>query len=123
MRQEPEEIKNAIIESSIITTKERGFLDAWIYVKYQGGGQGFGGYALYLPKSYSHHSIESVAGHFIFRSMEIAGVDEWDKMTGKAIRVKGSCSHISAIGHIINDDWFCPTTDFEELKRRRNETI
>lgn len=82
------EIRNAVIESAVINDADRGMLTAWLHLDYGGSGQGFGGFALYLPKSYSHHAINSVAGHFIWRCMEIAGVDSWDKLKGKTIRVK-----------------------------------
>ena len=112
------EIKNAIIEKAEITTGDRGFLDAWLSLDYGGMKQGFGGFALYLPKSYSHHSILSVAGHHIFRIMEIAGVEEWSKLPGRTIRVDGTWSSINRIGHIVKDDWFSPSVDFapEKLK-------
>lgn len=108
------QIQNAVIESATITTGERGFLDAWLQLDYGGSGQGFGGYVLYLPKSFSHHKLESVAGHFIYRVMEIAGVTKWEDLKGKTIRVRGTYSGIQAIGHIVKDDWFCPSEDFEK---------
>ncbi|MCK8211874.1 hypothetical protein LW979_17710, partial [Erwinia amylovora] len=79
---------------------------------YGGSGQGFGGYVLYLPKSYSHHELKSVAGHFIFRLLEVAGVDSCDKLKGRTIRVKCEHSKVHAIGHIVRDDWFNPSEDF-----------
>ena len=106
------EIKNAVIESAKITSDEHGSLSAWITCNYGGSGQGFGGYALYLPKSFAHHELYSVAGHFIFRVMEIAGVTEWGKLTGKTIRVKADFASIYAIGHIVKNDWFDPKIDF-----------
>jgi hypothetical protein len=109
------EIRNAIISSVSIDTGDRGLLTAWLHLDYGGSGQGFGGYALYLPKSYSHHNLESVAGHFIFRCMEIAGVEKWENMKGKTIRVKASHSKVEAIGHIVKDDWFNPSVDFANL--------
>lgn len=106
------ETKNAVIESAQITIDDNGLLGAWLIVDYGGSGQGFGGYALYLPKSFTHHELKSVAGHFIFSVMVIAGVTKWDDLKGKAIRVRGNRSEIEAIGHIIKDDWFYPRHDF-----------
>jgi hypothetical protein len=107
------ETKNAVIESIEITSDDHGCLSAWLYLDYGGSGQGFGGYALYLPKSFKNHTIDSGAGHFIYRCMEIAGVTEWSKMKGKTIRVR--CEHVKvhAIGHIVKDDWFNPSEDFK----------
>lgn len=108
-----DEIKNAVIESVSLSKEDHGCLSAWIMLEFGGSVQGFGGYALYPPKSFAHHKIESVAGHFIWRVMEIAGVDLWDQLKGKAIRVKGSRSGIKEIGHIVKDDWFNPEEDFQ----------
>ncbi len=112
------EIKNAVIESASITTKERGFLDCWLSLNYGGSGQGFGGYTLYLPKSWAHHTIESPAGHFVFRVMEVAGVTNWDDLKGKTVRVVCNHSHVQAIGHIVDNDWFYPERDFEAMKTK-----
>lgn len=108
------EIKNAVIKSASLGFGDRGFLDAWLDLDYGGMCQGFGGYTLYLPKSWTHHSLNSPAGHFIFRVMEIAGVERWDKLAGKTIRVKATHGGVEAIGHIVKDDWFCPATDLKE---------
>lgn len=116
------EIKNAIIESAEISTGERGFLDCWLGLDYGGAGQGFGGYALYLPKSYEHHQVMSVAGHHLFRIMEIAGVTQWSKVKGQTIRVEASHSKVVRIGHIVRDDWYCPSEDFEAVKKVGAET-
>lgn len=114
------EIRNAVIESTRLSFSDRGFLDMWLMLDYGGSGQGFGGYTLYLPKSWNHHSLESPAGHFIFRVMEIAGVEDWDRLKGRTIRVRIENGLIAAIGHIVKDDWFCPREDFEPLRSSKS---
>lgn len=108
------EIKNAIIKSVRLTSDDHGLLSCWLYLDYGGCSQGFGGWALYLPKSFRHHTLNSIAGHFIFRCMEIADVTEWDKMVGKTIRAKAEHGKVHAIGHIVKDDWFDPSEDFKQ---------
>jgi hypothetical protein len=106
------EIKNAVIESVSLQI-ERGFvLDSWVHLDYGGSGQGFGGWVLYLNKTAKHHTIESLAGHWIYRCMQIAGVESWGEMKGKTVRVKCEHTKVHAIGHIVKDDWFEPAVEF-----------
>jgi hypothetical protein len=107
------EVRNAIIESVSIDDADRGMLTAWLNLNYGGSGQGFGGFALYLPKSFSHHRLLSHAGHFIWRCMEIGAVSRWSDLKGKTIRVKANHSGVRAIGHIVKEDWFDPSEDFK----------
>lgn len=112
MTEQQYETKNAIIKSVVLEKGDRGVLQCWLNLDYGGSGQGFGSGAIYIPKSYRHHELKGFAGHFLFRCMEIAGVDDWSKIQGKSIRVKSTHSGIKAIGHIIEDDWFYPSKDF-----------
>lgn len=109
------EIKNARIKSVTITTEDHGCLSAWIHLDYGGSGQGFGGYALYLPESYSNHSTKSLAGHFIYRVLEVTEVHKWEDLKGKTIRVKADNGGVYAIGHILNDNWFCPEEEWKGM--------
>jgi hypothetical protein len=110
------ETQNAIITSATITNDDHGVLSAWVMLDYGGSGQGFGGWTLYVPKSFRHHNNQqNFAGHFIYRVMEIAGVNKWHDLVGKAVRVRSSYSKVLAIGHILNDDWFDPTKDFQQM--------
>lgn len=111
--------ENALIKKAVITKADHGLLSAWLTLDYGGTGQAFGGYSLYLPDSFSHHDMNiNYAGHFIFRCLEIADVDDWERMNGKTIRVKKDkpFGSIEAIGHIIKDDWFNPSKDFKETE-------
>lgn len=115
-------IQNALIESVKIDDFGRDLLTAWLMLDYGNGQhQGFGGYTLYLPPSYKHHKLESPAGHFIYRCMQIAGARSWDDIAGKSIRVEftgdgGLGDTIAGIGHITKDDWFYPEADFLRMK-------
>lgn len=109
------EIRNAIINNATLEIDDHGVLTVWLYLNYGGSGQGFGGYALYLPDGFKHHNIWGVAGHFIYRILQIADVKNWDQLQGKTIRVKQDDRSVYAIGHIVKDDWFCPKEDFENL--------
>ena len=114
------EVKNAIIESVSIDIERGGMLIAWLHLDYGGSCQGFGGQVLYLDRTFSHHNEGGpYCGHFIFRAMKIAGVESWNKLPGKTIRVKvkDDWGKIVAIGHIVKDDWFCPEDDFEQIKK------
>lgn len=111
-------IRNAVIES-VRFDNERG-LSAWLTLNYGGSGQGFGGFMLYAPDGWTaHNSGGDYTGHFVYRCMEIAGADDWNKMVGKTIRVRldhdGLSGTILAIGHIINDVWFEPRAEFAEM--------
>lgn len=115
--------RNAVIKGASLTSDDHGMLSAWLHLDYGDSGQGFGGYALYLPKSWRHHdpSGPNYAGHFIWRVMEVAGVTEWGQLPGKTIRVQAEHCGVQAIGHIVKDDWFNPTTDFLRMEQSRQE--
>ena len=108
-------IQNAVIKRAELISSDHGCLTTWLTLDYGSTGQKFGGYTLYLSKGFTHHSLKSTAGHFIWRVMEIAGVAEWDRLVDTSIRVRADHYKVHAIGHIIKDDWFCPSEDFANL--------
>lgn len=111
------ETKNAVIKSVRLTTADYGCLSAWLELDYGNSGQGFGGYVLYLPHGAKHHRLEGTAGHFIYRCIEIGGVEKWEQLPGRTIRVRSEHDKVHAIGHIVKDDWFNPNADFSALSK------
>lgn len=114
------EIKNAVIESGVIDIHE-GYLNCSLHLIYGDFHQSFGGWTLYLPKDYKHHRLESGAGHFIYRVMEIAQVTKFNDLKGKSIRAQATSDKVYAIGHIIKEDWFCPSEDFASLNNKEDK--
>jgi len=110
--------KNAVIKS-VRLDRERG-LSAWVMLDYGGTGQGFGGYQLYIPQDWEAYDKETqanYAGHFIYRVLEVVGVDEWSKIPGKTVRVRSCHSGVVSIGHIVKDDWFNPRVELDKLRK------
>jgi hypothetical protein len=105
--------KTAIITAAELTIEDRGILTGWLTLDYGGACQGFGGYSLYLPTGFKHHSIQSCAGHWISRILQVADVSRWSLLKGKTIRVRANYAGVDAIGHIVKDDWFYPRRDFQ----------
>lgn len=108
------EITNAVIESAHIKF-ERGFiLTVWISLDYGGSGQGFGGYVLggdpnHDSKAARHHEQQNIAAEWIGQILSIGGVEDWNDLKGKVIRVDHEpFGKIYGIGHAIKDRWFYP---------------
>ena len=112
-------IKNAKIKSTKLGLDRGVFLSFWLMLDYGGSGQGFGGYTLdAVPKDGRERVPHKIAGHTVKRILEVVGVDSWEELPGKHIRVKKSGewgSQIEAIGNILDDNWFCPEKEYAEL--------
>ena len=108
-------MKNAIIESAVISNDDHGQLSVWLFLDYGNSGhQGFGGYALgsVSAKEFKNDG-GNYAGWFINRCMQICGVTNWKDVVGKTVRVRAEHQKVHAIGHIVKDDWFDPSEDFK----------
>ena len=114
------EIKNAIIKSTSLSKEDHGILSIWLHLDYGGSGQGFGGYSLYSP---NFRPYPNITGHFIWRCLEIAGVESWDKLPGKSIRVEANYEKVIRIGNILKDDWFNPTEEFRKIKEEYDKVL
>jgi hypothetical protein len=106
-------IANAVIARTEIGIDDHGILTAFLKLDMGGRMGGFGGYELYSPAT----KDKNFAGHFIKRVFEIVGVNYWDALTHKAVRVvvDEEKKAIEAIGNIINDTWYYPKKEFDEM--------
>jgi hypothetical protein len=92
------EIKNAKIQSTFLGIEDHGIFTAMITLDYGESSQGFGNHDL----TYRDYGIK-----YLRKILEVVGVDCWEELKGKHVRVK-SDGHIYSIGHIIEDKWFEP---------------
>lgn len=104
------EIKNAVIKGFHFDLDHG--LSAYLSLDYGGSGQGFGGYLLYSEKSWKNSA--NYCGHFVYKVLTVAGVEDIAQLKGKAIRVAIENGLAVGIGHIIEDKWFFPKKDFAD---------
>ena len=115
------EIKNARIQSTSLTMADHGCLTFWLHLEGDDWGCGFGGYCIgfgYLGAD--EFRAENGNGLVaMMRIMDVAGVEEWEQLKGKLIRVKtgGWGDGIKEIGNIIEDKWFNIETFFQEKQK------
>lgn len=112
-------IKNARITKTMFGREDHGIMTFMIFVEFDMGVCGIGGYALDQYDRETKSRVFSVKGmEAISRILEIADVERWEDLTGKYIRFKdnGLGSTIDEIGHVIRNDWFNLREFFSEKK-------
>ena len=121
------DIINAQIESTRLGFDREVFAVAWLMLKYADGtGQGFGGSCLDDKATIGEkHGLLDRPGtawgmEYIFSILRAVGVERWEDVRGKYVRVKYTGSTFDcdpfAIGHIVDDVWF----DIRVLAGRHN---
>jgi len=104
------EIKNAVIQGTMLGIEDHGILSCMIDLDYGDSSQGFGGYDFDVKSNFG--------AQFIRRVLEVVGVSKWENLKGKHVRVKrpeGRGGVIIAIGNIIKNDWFDPNELAREM--------
>src|SRR5574344_606051 len=110
------DIANAQITNTFLGNESHGIMTFYIYVRLQGSSCGIGGYSLqgYDKKvTYSGKGLEAIQ-----QILNVVGVDSWEELKGKYIRVKdnGWGEPIDEIGNLIEDKWFNCRKFFQENK-------
>ena len=110
------QIVNARIERTSLGIEDHGILTAVLGLDYGGVGQGFGGYSLDNWSNEDGRRVGTAYGmEFVSRILKTVGVEKWEDLKGKHIRVDQEHNKIWGIGHIVNDVWFYPEKDLEYL--------
>lgn len=111
-------IQNAVIKSINLGIEDHGILTCWLNLEFgESSGQGFGGFALdTYNKALDKRVGHAVGTQYILRVLETIGVDNWEDLKGKTIRIDGNDGRIEGIGHIIKNKWFYPREELRDFK-------
>ncbi len=110
------ETKNAKITGTTLGREDHGIMTAYINLDYGGSScQSAGGYGFdeYNKKKDCREGT-AFGMEFIMRVLEVVGVDRWEDLKGKHIRVKADHCGVEAIGHITDNRWL----NFKELAKK-----
>jgi hypothetical protein len=114
-------IENARITSTSLGYEDHGIMTAFVYLEGDGWGVGFGGYALdgYDKDARQRWAANGFGLEFIRAVMRVAGVEQWEKLPGKVVRVdtEGAGGRALRLGHFLKDDWFDPKELAERFQR------
>jgi hypothetical protein len=111
------EIENGKIRSTMLGTEDHGIFTCFIDIDFDGSGQGFGGYGLDSWSKKHDRRIGTAYGlEFIKHILDVVGVEKWEDLVGKYIRVKHDMTKIESIGHITKNKWFDPRNDLAEFE-------
>lgn len=115
------EIKNARIKSTILGQGDRGIFEIWLNLEGDGWGVGFGGYAVdeWVEPLKRRVDMKGTGLEYIKILLEVVGVDKWEDLPNKFVRVEteGWGGRAKGIGHITKDNWFYPEDFFRKQAR------
>nr|DAH39584.1 MAG TPA: hypothetical protein [Caudoviricetes sp.] len=114
--------KTEILNAQIVSTKlgeDHGCLTANLSIKGAGWGCTFGGYCLdhWCAKVGEYHSSDGYGA--IVELMKTLGVESWEELKGKYVRVEietYASGKILKIGHFMKNQWFSFKEYFEQVK-------
>lgn len=100
---------NAQIKSTKLGFVSNGIFDFTLVLDIQGGGGiALGGWAMDQYDKEKNKRVGTVYGmNLIMRILEVVGVDTWEELEGKYIRIKNAKlgDRVSAIGNLMKEEW------------------
>lgn len=113
-----EPIENGLIEHVSISNEDHGCLTAWVSIKFgRVAGCNFGGFKIGdADADGGNLDNKNYAADWIVKCLEVGGVHRWEDLKGRPVRVlhEGIGGQIVAIGHYIEDKWFCPRVEYKD---------
>lgn len=107
-------IENGVIKSTSIGYSERGGFCCTLTIKYAHSAQ-----CMQIPFIYDSKKLfHDFVGFTVSRILEVVGVERWDELIGKSVRIK-SDEYIREIGNFLVDDWFNPEKELKERVEKR----
>lgn len=117
------EIVNAQIKSTMLGPEDHGIFTWWLNLEWPGAGIGFGGYGIdeYVKSLNKRRDITGSGLESIRAIMETVGVEKWEDLKDKYIRLdtEGWGGKAVRIGNLMEDKWFDPKEFFESEKSFR----
>lgn len=119
---EDREIKNAKITGTMLGYEDHGIMTMIINLDYgDSSGQGFGLFALDTTNGKEYPFRERVGSAFglqaIIEVLSVVGVNTWEELPGKSVRVDASWDKVHRLGHYLEDKW----VDIDSIKKAVNK--
>ena len=108
-------IENAVIEGTMLGREDHGIMTCYLHCSMNGSGQGFGGYSFDSWNEKKKRRIGHAFGmEMIAAILRTVGVETWETLPGRHVRIDHDYSKVYRLGHIIEDRWFDPQELFKE---------
>lgn len=114
-------IVNGRIENTYLGTEDHGIFTFMIGIDHEDGHQGFGTYGLDAWVEAAQRRVGTAYGLEMIKGvLRAVGVEKWEDLVGQTIRLRCTHTEISAIGHIVRDEWLCPKLLWERIEARKS---
>ena len=94
------ETRNAIIENTRLGFEYHDIFTFSLFISYGDVSQTAGGYVLS-----NNRDNKDISSKLITKILKVVGVNSWEELKGKYIRIKADYQKIYEIGNIIEDKW------------------
>ena len=111
--------ENGRITETMLGIEDHGIMTFHIFIEFEKGECGYGGYALDSYDQKTGRRVGSAAGmQAIMEILDCVGVEKWEDLTGAFIRCEhtGWGGKILRIGNLIKDKWFSLEEFFKKTK-------